>query len=330
MNLPTGSNRFLNVLAALGIGLVSAGTASAQYSTGFESLTASPAGTPVTGQDGYYIPAAGGVDGLVYTYAGNALGIIANPGGGTKFLACTRTAATFARAQRDLAWGPGCWTMEFDVCAVFVGTLPTANNLGSISSQVYPGPGTCIALATWVDANTGTNWNMNYVGYAADGVTQPFAAGLLVPDPNFQNLLVNNWYHWSTTFDFTLNRISSCSVRDVTANGPVHTFTPTDFNGWYLGVGPGVPTGFRLFGGGGGGTGPGTGNTLALDNVNIHACPPVCPCDWNHSGGVNSQDFFDFLTAFFLGNADYNNDGVTNSQDFFDFLTCFFAPPAGC
>jgi hypothetical protein len=53
----------------------------------------------------------------------------------------------------------------------------------------------------------------------------------------------------------------------------------------------------------------------------------TCPCDWNQSGGVNSQDFFDFLNDFFAGNSDFNHDNVTNSQDFFDFLTCFFA---GC
>ncbi len=49
--------------------------------------------------------------------------------------------------------------------------------------------------------------------------------------------------------------------------------------------------------------------------------------DFNHDHVVNSQDFFDFLTAFFAGSADFNGNGVTNSQDFFDFLTAFFA---GC
>jgi hypothetical protein len=57
-----------------------------------------------------------------------------------------------------------------------------------------------------------------------------------------------------------------------------------------------------------------------------------CPCDMDGSGAVTSQDFFDYLVAFFGGapGADMNGDGTVNSQDFFDFLACFFTRPPGC
>src|SRR5262249_32008341 len=61
--------------------------------------------------------------------------------------------------------------------------------------------------------------------------------------------------------------------------------------------------------------------------VTDHLVSPACPADWNQSGAVNSQDFFDFLDAFFASDADFNHDNATNSQDLFDFLTAFFA---GC
>lgn len=54
---------------------------------------------------------------------------------------------------------------------------------------------------------------------------------------------------------------------------------------------------------------------------------PRCRCDWNTCNGLNSQDFFDFLSDFFFSNADFNASGATDSQDFFDFLACFFG---GC
>jgi hypothetical protein len=52
----------------------------------------------------------------------------------------------------------------------------------------------------------------------------------------------------------------------------------------------------------------------------------TCPADFDHSGKVNSSDFFAFLAAFFSAspNADVNADGAVNSTDFFDFLRFYF------
>jgi YVTN family beta-propeller protein len=63
------------------------------------------------------------------------------------------------------------------------------------------------------------------------------------------------------------------------------------------------------------------------DGVDFVSFAPPCAADWNDDGDLNSQDYFDFLTAFFGGDADFNEDGLTNSQDYFDFLTAFFT---GC
>ena len=56
---------------------------------------------------------------------------------------------------------------------------------------------------------------------------------------------------------------------------------------------------------------------------------PMCPADFNCSGGLEVQDIFDFLSAWFAldPRADFNGiDGLTQ-QDVFDFVNAWFA---GC
>ncbi|MBC7773696.1 MAG: hypothetical protein H7210_14480, partial [Pyrinomonadaceae bacterium] len=83
-------------------------------------------------------------------------------------------------------------------------------------------------------------------------------------------------------------------------------------------------------------TAPVAGSTVFFtynsDPGNLCPSGPTCACDFNANGSLNSQDFFDFLAAFFTAapGSDFNGDMVVNSQDFFDFLACFFAPPPGC
>ncbi|MBC7771898.1 MAG: hypothetical protein H7210_05345 [Pyrinomonadaceae bacterium] len=74
------------------------------------------------------------------------------------------------------------------------------------------------------------------------------------------------------------------------------------------------------------------GDFVSCEKANCPPPVPTCPCNFNSDGFLNSQDFFEFLTAFFTSapEADYNEDTFINSQDFFDFLSCFFAPPATC
>jgi len=53
----------------------------------------------------------------------------------------------------------------------------------------------------------------------------------------------------------------------------------------------------------------------------------MCPSDFNCSGSTTVQDIFDFLTAYFAGNAsaDFNGVGGVSVQDIFDFITAYFS-----
>lgn len=247
-------------------------TALAQYASDFEALNASPAGVIMTGQDGWTLPS--GIDWKVYTYAGNALALPQNLTGGSKFVGGTSLGGTdLARAQHDIAFGAiPQWQAGYDFAATYLGTPPSAQNLGSFSLQ--PAPNDYIHLAAWVDPATPTSFNFDYLAYDAGG-TQ-FPAPGASPGPAWDNLALNHWYRAWEVFDFAINQIIEVGIRDLTTGSQV-VVNPV---GWYLEGGTGgstaPSTAIRFFAGGA------AGNTFAFDNLSIEPRGPTAvePTTW--------------------------------------------------
>ena len=315
--------------AIVGAGAICAG-ADAQFETSFElpEYSASATGTVLTAQQGWYWPNATSTDWFAYTYVGNALRLLPNPQGGDQFAASTGQAgATFGRAQMDVSLGTGTWTLGADVAVTFEGTLPTAQNVGSLSTQPGGASARLIMLARWVSTATADAWNADLVYYDAAGtsITGP------VPDPGFQNLQINHWYRWSSTFDFDSNRIGELKIEDLTT-GETATHNPSD---WYLQGGAAapfpVPTAIRMFAG----SSTVFGNTLAFDNVSI-AQEALCYADCDQSTGIGVLDLFDFLCfqGSFVNGEPYACDCDTSTGplvcDLFDFLCFQGAFVGGC
>lgn len=72
--------------------------------------------------------------------------------------------------------------------------------------------------------------------------------------------------------------------------------------------------------------------SLRIDHVGLYdspqSIPAACLPDFNSDGVLSAQDIFDFLNAWFAGDARANfTPGILNTQDIFDYLNAWFA---GC
>lgn len=291
------------ITASLMVGAANS-VATAQYSTGFEFpvFNGSAAGQSLTGQDGFYQPIPGSIDGACYVYTGNDLGVVANPDGGGQFVACTRGSSEVARSQRNFDFTTSnCWFIDFDLNVSNNGALPTANYAGSVSLQPYPELGSVVVLFYWDDVNTASNYTVRVLGFDENGDT-PFLAGIPVASPSFRGLLANHWYRISLRIEFSaINALSGLSIRDL--DGAItNGFVPTSLEGYHLGggiSGAGRPAAIRFFGGGGH---PGehfAGNILALDNLQVtRAEDRPCFADLDLNAVVDLQDLANLLSNF--------------------------------
>ncbi|MBL1216536.1 MAG: hypothetical protein D8M59_03480 [Planctomycetes bacterium] len=269
---------FWGICGVLGSALFASGVALGQYETDFEGIVATPDGTLLTGQDGYYLPS--GVDFFAYTYAGNVLGVPNNPEGSAQFVAGVGPGdgTNYARAQRDMTWGTGIWEVTYDTCGMYLGSGTTNNNVGSFSVQPYPGSQSYIHLLSWVDINNPVNWNAFYLAYNADGSahTQPGKS----PGTEWEGLETFHWYRFGTVLDFDTNKIAYVWVTDLNT-GVSGGYAPLD---WYLEGGEvggtPTPTGFRFFGGGG----TNSNNGTAWDNYGAVSADFLCTLEGDCPG----------------------------------------------
>jgi len=191
-----------------------AGPAAAQLDIGFEppDYQGSADGVILTGQEGWYIPAAGGNPFFVFTYDGNALQLPDNPFGETQFIGSQNLGdGRNSRAQFDFDWSQASvWTVSYDLCGRWAGTGAPQNNLGSFSLQDSNVARSFIALNVWTTI-TGDSWRALYQVYNASGTEQI----AFLPGPEWDNLDVNHWYNQSTTFDLDQNLVLSVSITDL-------------------------------------------------------------------------------------------------------------------
>ncbi len=123
-----------------------------------------------------------------------------------------------------------------------------------------------------------------------------------------QTLTITNTSGFALNFQPTLKLPPGRSACTVTVNGAPTGYTP-DLSGKLT---------INTF--------PLATGAAATTTLIVHTVPGSSP-DWNHSGSVNIQDIFDFLSSWFAGNGDFNGAAGSTIQDIFDFLAAWFT---GC
>lgn len=277
------------LLAGLACLVLAAPSSLAQFTENFETITASAPGTPMAGQNGWYVPAvANSNDMNGYTLAGNAPGFPANPaGGGLQFMGGTNAGGVFnVRANHPVTFTTtGVWNATVDICVKYLGTtFPATDNIASFSLQPSTTARYFIALARYntpiPTTSAPTSWiadfaystSTNALNYASSGTASPGTGGTL--PPCFRGLAMNTWYRWSITWDWALNQVLEVSIQNL-STGAKSFYRPTIA---YLYGGPNnsfnaiTPTDIRCFVGG-----TTAGNTAAFDNISVGpaATPPT-------------------------------------------------------
>lgn len=319
-------NRLTRVGAVVGSVIFLSSAAQAQLVADFEApaFTGSAAGVAVVGQQGWYTPGVAGTIGqFVYTYAGNALGLSANPAGGAQFMGGRSDGGTaLARAQHDFDFSTSTtWTLTFDYACNYDGVTPATPNLSSFSLNhptLTTGFKQFIALCNFVDVNNpSAGWKIEYnISNSAGTALANQSAG-----PEWSNLTFNQWYRISTTVDFSTNQITDVSITDLTSNA---TFSADP--DWYVTGGASstlpLPPSIRCFVGG-----ATAGSIGGFDNVSVTV--PGCAADFNADTVVDFFDYLDFVAAFSANEpaADFNADTVIDFFDYLDFVAAF---SAGC
>lgn len=238
------------------------GTLSYVYDFEPPLYTGSDGGTPLAGQNGWYVY-TGSVDGIVLTYQG--VGAPVPPNGGTQFVGMVGPSARDAHTADFSA--ASIWSITFDVLA---------DNQG----QSYGNPIGAFALfhdtlndtqfsaeADW-DGNSGS-WSMVFNVYGAGGGA--IVNGQLAGSA-FSGLSQDHWYQEQFVFDTAANRILNVSITD--PGNFSASYSPA---GWYLSGGASAAfsaNAFRLVGRGT----EASPAAMGFDDILIQAVPE--PATW--------------------------------------------------